>query len=115
MGRSSHARTRSRQPGRWSSQSLKRTIGLVPTSAAAGGRRRLTQSSLRMAVGTIPNPRMQDATQLNRIVRERCMKERMLLGRLLRAVVDAEIIMKGEEQPCPIRVHIGTEVCNLHL
>src|ERR1017187_3771563 len=58
MGRSSHARTRSRQPGRWWSQSLKRTIGLVPTSARAGGRRRLTRSSLRMAVGTIPNPRM---------------------------------------------------------
>ena len=38
-------------------ESLKRTIGLVPTSAAVGGRKRLTRSSLRMAVGTTPNPR----------------------------------------------------------
>jgi hypothetical protein len=46
MERSSPVRTRLRPPGRWSIQSLRPTTGLAPTSATAGGRKRLTRSSL---------------------------------------------------------------------
>ena len=57
MERSSPVRTRSRPPGRWSIRSLRRTTGFAPTSAAAGGRKRLTRSSLQTAVGTTPGLR----------------------------------------------------------
>ena len=39
---SSPVRTRSRPPGRWSSRSSRPTTGPAPTSAAVGGRKRLT-------------------------------------------------------------------------
>src|ERR1022692_2444949 len=57
MERYSPVRTRSRPPGLWSSRSLRRTIGLAPTSAVVGDRRMRTRSSPRMAVGTIPQAR----------------------------------------------------------
>jgi glucose-6-phosphate 1-dehydrogenase len=50
--RSSPVRTRLRPPGRWSIRSSRPTTGFAPTSAAAGGRKRLTRSSLQTAVGT---------------------------------------------------------------
>src|SRR5208282_692027 len=54
MARSSRERTRLRPPGRWSIQSLRPTTGLAPTSAAVGGQKRLTYSSLQTAIGTTP-------------------------------------------------------------
>jgi len=46
----------SKPPGRWSSRSLKRTIGFVPTSAAVGGRKRPMGSSRRTVVGITQIP-----------------------------------------------------------
>ena len=56
-GRCSPVRTRSRPPGRWSIQCLRRTTRCAPTSAAAGGRKRLTRSSPPTAAGEIPAQR----------------------------------------------------------
>src|SRR5450759_1331781 len=56
-GRSSPVRTRLRLPGRWSTQSLSPITGFAFISAAAGGRKRLTRSSLQTALGTTPDPR----------------------------------------------------------
>ena len=69
--RSSPARTRLRPPGRWSIQSLRPTTGFAPTSAAAGGRKRLTRSSLQTAVGTTPSPRRHPDDELPRRVSAR--------------------------------------------
>ena len=55
--RCSPVRTRSRPPGRRSIPSLRHTTRFAPTSAAAGGRKRLTHSSPPTAVGTIPRPK----------------------------------------------------------
>ena len=56
-GRCSPARMRLRPPGRRSTPSLRHTTGFALTIAIVGGRKRLTQSSLQTAVGTIPVPR----------------------------------------------------------
>src|SRR5208282_6348614 len=54
MERSSPGRMQLRPHGPWSIQSLRPTTGLAPTSAAAGGRKRLIRSFLRTAVGATP-------------------------------------------------------------
>lgn len=54
--RSSPVRMRLRPPGPRSTLSLRHTIRFAPTSAAVGDRKRLTQFSLRAALGIIPDP-----------------------------------------------------------
>ena len=67
--RSSPVRTRLRPPGRWSIRSLRTTTGFAPTSAAAGGRKRLTRSSQQTAAGTTPCPsRCQHRTASREVV-----------------------------------------------
>src|SRR5271165_6992865 len=49
-------RMRWRPPGRWWTQSLRRTTRLAPTGDEVGGRKRPTRLSPRTVVGTTPNP-----------------------------------------------------------
>ena len=57
--RSSRAKTRLRPPGRWSIRSSRPTTGFALTSAAVGGRKRLTRSSPQTAAGITPSAQLQ--------------------------------------------------------
>src|SRR5664279_1267037 len=63
-------RTRLRPLGRWSIQSLRPTTGLASTSATAGGRNRLTRSSVQTVVGTTQDPRRHPPQFLDGLRRE---------------------------------------------
>src|SRR5664279_1360322 len=63
-------RTRLRPLGRWSIQSLRPTTGLASTSATAGGRNRLTGSSVQAVVGTTRAPRRHSPQFLDGLRRE---------------------------------------------
>src|ERR1035437_1963993 len=70
MERSLPVRTRLRPPGQSSIQSLRPITGLDRTNATAGGRKRLTRSSVQTVVGTTPAPRRHPSQCLEGLQRE---------------------------------------------